>query len=196
MAIPGNSSLPQIAYWSGDPTNVPLAELNIAPYTMVIDLAAGVIRQKTSTTDNSTFVTVATTTGAQTPSSIAATGSITTSTSTGGMGFATGAGGAVVQASSITTGVVLSKPCGKITTVASTLAAAASIVFTVTNTLVAATDVPIAVVGTYAGGGTPIVAVKNVVSGAYDIVLFNAHASAALDAAVIINVAIHRAVIS
>lgn len=110
-----------------------------------------------------------------------------------GLGYVTGAGGAVTQASSASTGVTLSKPCGQITTVALTTAAAAEEVFTVTNTLVEATDV-IAVATTYAGAGTPLVGVKKVVSGAFDITITNLHASAALDAAVVINFALIKAV--
>lgn len=57
-----------------------------------------------------------------------------------GVGFTTGAGGAVTQGTSRTTGVTLSKYCGAITLfTAAGSATAAS--FTVTNTLVAATDV-------------------------------------------------------
>lgn len=61
------------------------------------------------------------------------------SASTGNLGFATGAGGTVTQATSRTTGVTLNKACGSITLVSaagSTTIAA----FTVTNSTVAATD--------------------------------------------------------
>jgi sugar lactone lactonase YvrE len=60
-------------------------------------------------------------------------------TSPAGLGYGTGSGGTVTQATSRTTGVTLSKPSGAITM----FSAAGSIVaatFTVTNTLVAATD--------------------------------------------------------
>ncbi len=57
-----------------------------------------------------------------------------------GIGYATGAGGAVTQASSRTTGVTLSKMTGAITLV-SAAGSATPASFTVTNTLVAATDV-------------------------------------------------------
>lgn len=59
----------------------------------------------------------------------------------GGMGYATGAGGSVTQATSKATTVPISKPCGKIVTHGAALAAGAIVSFTVTNTLVAATDV-------------------------------------------------------
>jgi hypothetical protein len=60
---------------------------------------------------------------------------------TSGVGYATGAGGTVTQATSKATGVTLSKVCGQITTAAEALAADTSVSFVVTNTAVAAGDV-------------------------------------------------------
>jgi len=79
--------------------------------------------------------------GAATGTSLAATGAVTSS-GTAGVGYATGAGGTVTQATSRTTGVTLDKTSGAITM----FSAAGSITpasFTVTNTTVAATDVVI-----------------------------------------------------
>lgn len=112
---------------------------------------------------------------------------------TAGIGYATGAGGAVTQATSISTGVTLSKVCGQVTTVAATTAAAAEDTFTVTNTTVAATDV-VVMTTTYAGGGTPIVYCKKVAAGSFDITISNLHATAALDAALVINFVVIKAV--
>jgi len=77
--------------------------------------------------------------GAATGTSLAVTGAITSS-GTAGVGYATGAGGTVTQATSRTTGVTLNKTTGAIalfsaagTTVATT--------FVVTNSTVAATDI-------------------------------------------------------
>lgn len=111
-----------------------------------------------------------------------------------GLGY-TGGGGAVTQATSITTGVTLSKTSGQITTVASTLAAGAEARFTVTNTLVDATDV-VVLSTTYDGAGTPSLSVLKMASGAFDIVITNLHASAALDAVVVINFAVIKTVIA
>lgn len=194
MSQPGNSNTPLIAYWTGDPTSVPLNELNIVKGTLVIDPTNATVRQKTNSGANTTFVILATASGAQTPSSVAATGAVTSSSPTAGIGYATGAGGAVTQASSITTGVTLNKISGQITTVSSTLAAAASAVFTVTDSAVAATDVVNVSIAAYAGTGTPVAFVKNVVAGAFDIVLFNAHASAALNAVLVISFSVGKAV--
>jgi len=61
-------------------------------------------------------------------------------TGTGGLGYGTGSGGAVTQATSRTTGVTLNKTNGAITLV-SAAGSAAYQTFTVTNSTVAATDV-------------------------------------------------------
>jgi len=77
--------------------------------------------------------------GAATGTSLAVTGAVTSS-GTAGVGYATGAGGTVTQATSRTTGVTLNKTAGAITlfSAAGTTTAAS---FTVTNSTVAATDV-------------------------------------------------------
>lgn len=77
--------------------------------------------------------------GAATGTSLTASGTIV-STGTAGVGYATGAGGAVTQITSRTTGVTLNKTTGAITlfSAAGTTTAAT---FTVTNSTVAATDV-------------------------------------------------------
>ena len=104
-------------------------------------------------------------------------------------------GGTVTQATSISTGVTLSKRKGQITTVASTLAAGAEAEFTVTNTEVAATDV-VVVSTTYAGAGTPVISVKGVAAGSFVIVITNLHAANALDAVLVINFAVIKGVTS
>jgi len=112
---------------------------------------------------------------------------------TAGVGYGTGAGGAVTQITSASTGVTLNKVCGQITTVALTTAAAAEEVFTVTNSAVAAEDV-IGLSTTYDGGGTPLLSVKAVADGSFDVVITNVHATAALDALMVINFAVVKAV--
>lgn len=67
-----------------------------------------------------------------------ATGSFLTSG--GSIGYRTGAGGSVVQATSKSTGVTLNTACGSITMSAAALAANAIVEFTVTNSAVAASD--------------------------------------------------------
>jgi hypothetical protein len=87
--------------------------------------------------------------GAITPASVAATGAVTSSG--GGMGYATGAGGTVTQVTSKSTGVTLNKLCGQITMAASALAANTTASFTLTNSNLAAGDLLIL---NHVSGGT------------------------------------------
>ena len=64
-------------------------------------------------------------------------------TTTTGLGFYTGAGGTVTQATSKATPFTLDKMCGQITTAADALGAATIVSSTWTNSLIAATDVVI-----------------------------------------------------
>ena len=112
---------------------------------------------------------------------------------TGLIGYGTGAGGAVTQITSSSTGVTLNKPCGQITTVALTTAAGAEERFTVTNSLVDARSC-IALGTTYNGAGLPAVSVVNVAAGAFDLVITNLHAANALNALMVINFALIKSV--
>lgn len=123
---------------------------------------------------------------------VAPLGVLSTS-STLGVGYGTGAGGAVTQITSSATGVTLNKVCGQITTVALSTAAGAEERFTVTNSAVAATDT-IDVGTTYAGAGTPMLGVMNIGAGTFDIVVTNLHASAALNALMVINFGVNKRV--
>ena len=132
--------------------------------------------------------------GLNTAQIITSSNGITSSSATAGIGYATGAGGAVTQATNITTGVTVQGVSGKITTVASTLAAQAAAEFIVTNGSVAVGDV-VAVSTTYAGAGSPIVSVAQVGAGSFSIVIFNATtATTALNALLVINFAVIKAV--
>ena len=75
----------------------------------------------------------------------------TNSLTTNPLGYATGAGGTVAQATSKATGVTLSKASGQITMNAAALAAATIASFVLTNTSIAATDV---LVLNHISGGT------------------------------------------
>lgn len=77
--------------------------------------------------------------GAATGTSLSVTGAITSSG--GGIGYTSGNGGTVTQATSKSTGVTLNELAGDITLNAAALAAAAIVSFTLTNSTIAATDV-------------------------------------------------------
>jgi len=98
-------------------------------------VASGNISACTSTS----MVMVTPVIGAATGTSLAVTAAVTSS-GTAGVGYATGAGGTVTQATSRTTGVTLNKTSGAIT-LFSAAGSATAATFTVTNSTVAATDV-------------------------------------------------------
>lgn len=106
----------------------------------------GVELLKTSSTAWRAIASSASITGSFTTitasSTIAGASSILSSSPTGGVGYATGAGGAVTQITSRTTGVTLNTDTGAITLV-SAAGSATPASFTVTNSAVAATDVVI-----------------------------------------------------
>jgi len=85
--------------------------------------------------------------GAATGTSLALTsflatqGSIINNGGSGKVGYAAGAGGAVTQLTSKSTGVTLSKQSGQITMDAAALAASTTVSFTLTNTIIQANDV-------------------------------------------------------
>ena len=90
-------------------------------------------------------------------------GAIKSSHATGGIGYATGAGGTVAQATNKATGVTLNAATGRITMTAVSLDAGTVVTFPLTNSTLAATDL---LVLNHVSGGT---------AGAYTI---NAQASA------------------
>jgi hypothetical protein len=107
--------------------------------------------------------------GVATGTSLTATGVIA-STGTAGVGYATGAGGAVTQITSRTTGVTLDKTTGSITLVSAagspTLAS-----FTVTNSTVAATDVII--INQKSGTDLYEIAITAVAAGSFRVSFFS-----------------------
>jgi hypothetical protein len=132
--------------------------------------------------------------GALTPTSVAATAGITSSGATNGVGYATGAGGAVTQTTNKTTAVTINKASGQITTSNASLAAAAIVSFTVNNSAVAATDtIELNLASGNAGAGTYRYWVEGIAAGSFKIVLENRSAGA-LGEALVFNFALLKAV--
>lgn len=132
--------------------------------------------------------TTSTLTGAVTAGS-----SVKSTSATAGIGYGTGAGGTVTQATSKTTGVTLSKVVGQITMNNAALAAGAEATFTVTNTAVAATDVVVACHGSAGTSGAYLVGVSNITAGTFDITVSNVSAGS-LGEAIVINYAVIKGV--
>jgi hypothetical protein len=101
----------------------------------------------TSTTTGALQVTG----GAGIGGAINAGGAIKSASPSGGVGYATGAGGSVTQLTSKATAVTLNKTCGRIITHNAALAANTTVGFTLTNSAVAAGDV---IVINHASGGS------------------------------------------
>lgn len=112
-------------------------------------------------------------------------------TPTGGLGYGTGAGGTVTQATSKATAVTLNKPTGQITMNTASLAAGAVVTFAVNNSLVNQYDVPVLAIGSVGTGSAYEAGVSYVFNGYFYITLKNITAGA-LAEAVKINFAIIR----
>lgn len=119
---------------------------------------------------------------------------VTANHATLGIGYTTGSGGTVTQATSRTTGVTLNKINGQITTTSTSLAAGASATFTVTNSAIAATDVVNVSIKSGQTNKETSAHVTAVAAGSFDITIFNRHASTAETGAIIINFAVLKAV--
>ena len=125
---------------------------------------------------------------------ISTAGSVLSSSASGGIGYATGAGGAVTQATNRSTGVTVNAICGAITTDTTSLAAGAEATFTVTNSSVAVGDVVAISLRSGATANTSVPIVSAVADGSFDIRLTNLNASTADTGASIINFAVIKAV--
>lgn len=110
-----------------------------------------------------------------------------------GVGYTTGAGGAVTQATSKATGVTLNTLSGAITLNAASLAAATSVTFTVTDSKVAATDVVMVSIKSGATANSYQATVDAVAAGSFNVSLRNVSAGA-LAEAVVVNFVILKAV--
>lgn len=112
----------------------------------------------------------------------------------GGIGYSTGAGGAVTQTASRSNGVTLNTICGTITGNATSLAGLASATFTVTNSRVAVGDTIILTVQSGPTNSTTKFDVSRVAAGAFDITIYNANVTTADTGAPLINFAVFKAV--
>lgn len=113
---------------------------------------------------------------------------------TAGIGYATGAGGAVTQETDITTAVTLNKVCGTITTQTVSAAIGIEHAFVLNNSNIAVGDIVLTQVVNYAGGGYPLVACTNVSAGSCVITITNIHNANALSGTMTINFAVIKAV--
>jgi hypothetical protein len=108
-------------------------------------------------------------------------------------GFETGAGGAVTQATSKSTGVTLNKLCGRITLNAASLAAGAAVAFTLTNSEIAADDIVLVTIKSGATAAGYDVQVEATAAGSCSISIRN-RSGGALAEAVVLNFTVIKSV--
>lgn len=122
-------------------------------------------------------------------------GNVTLNTSTGGLGYGTGAGGTTTQPTSKGTAVTLNKPCGQIIMNNASLAAGALVTFAVNNSLVTQYDVPVVALGNVGTGSFYEAWVSYVATGVFYVTLKN-NSGSALGEAAKINFAILKGAIA
>ena len=109
------------------------------------------------------------------------------------VGYSTGTGGTVTQASTKATGVTLNKRCGQITMDAAALAAAAEVSFTLTNSTIAATDVVMVSIASGATAGAYSVQCDATAAGSCRISVGN-RSTGSLSEAIVLNFVVIKAV--
>uniref|UniRef100_A0A6M3XDI2 Uncharacterized protein n=1 Tax=viral metagenome TaxID=1070528 RepID=A0A6M3XDI2_9ZZZZ len=120
---------------------------------------------------------------------------ISTAPTGSGVGYGTGAGGAVTQSTNRTTGVTINKLTGTITTNNTSLAAEAAAAFIVTNSTVAIGDVVVVSQQSGAIGAMTDVVVVAVATGSFTISVMNNNVAAGIaeTGAILVNFAVIKA---
>lgn len=132
-------------------------------------------------------------TGTGTHTQVVSSGAITSSSATAGLGYATGAGGTVTQATSKSTGVTLNKVCGEITMNNAALGQASEVSFTVTNSACAANDVVIVNHASAGTAGAYTVHAHSIAAGSFGIMVGNM-SGGSLSEAIVLKFAIIKGV--
>lgn len=127
---------------------------------------------------------------------VAANVAIRSTSASGGIGYATGAGSTVTQITSRATGVTINAICGTITTDTTSLAAEASAVFVVTNSACVIGDVPVVAIRSGMVALNTRATVTAVAAGSFSITVVNGNVAAGTPetGAMILNFAIIKAV--
>ncbi len=118
---------------------------------------------------------------------ITSSSSIRSTSATGGIGYSTGAGSTVTQATNRTTAVTLNNTTGTITTNNASLAALTAATFTVNNTSVAIADTPVLAIRSGQTNKETHVYVSAVAANSFDITVYNASAVTAETGTIVIN---------
>ena len=124
---------------------------------------------------------------------ITSASSIKSTSATAGIGYGTGAGGTVTQATSKSTGATLNTVSGQITMNGAALAAAAEVSFTLTNSAVAATDVVMVSIASGATAGAYSVQCDATAAGSCRISVGN-RSTGSLSEAIVLNFVVIKGV--
>ena len=103
-------------------------------------------------------------------------------TNVAGLGYGTGAGGSVTQATSKATAVTLNKPCGTITLAADALASNTTARFSFNNSILAITDTVILIIRNGVTAGAYLVWVDGTAAGSCTLAIRNISAGSLSDA--------------
>ena len=117
-------------------------------------------------------------------------------TSSGKLGYATGTGGTVTQATDKSTGVTLNKLSGQITMNGAQLNRNTGVSFTLTNSFIAATDVVVVNIASAATANAYVLTVDAVAAGSCRIHLHNILSGSDLSEAVVLNFVVIKGVSS
>ena len=185
------------------PAAVTLGTTGIQGYAggIITFAATGTYQFSFSSTDGGTTITVYDlnrplsyfTNAITSVSSITSASSIKSTSATAGVGYGTGAGGTITQATDKSTGVTLNKVSGQITMNGAALAAAAEVSFTLTNSAVAATDVVMVSITSGATAGAYSVQCDAVAAGSCRISVGN-RSTGSLSEAIVLNFVVIKGV--
>ena len=195
QALAGAGVSDMVATWNNVATTFNGIKLDVtdtasAAGSNLINLTVGgAARFSVTKAGNASIAGTLTQTGAATFKSSARSDS-----ATGGVGYATGAGGTVTQATSKSTGVTLNKICGEIVMNNASLTHQEAVAFTLTNSAIAATDVVAVSVKSGGTAGAYLVSAGAVAAGSCSITLFNCQTSSSLSEAVVLSFAVIKAV--
>lgn len=127
---------------------------------------------------------------------VIAAAALTSASASGGVGYSTGAGGTVTQATSKSTGVTLNTTTGQITMNNANLAGQTEVSFTLTNSAIAATDVVLVTIASGATANSYVVGVAATAAGSCVIQVGNVTLATTLGEAVVLNFAVIKGVTS
>lgn len=178
-----------LGFWNATPVDQPALTADLLDSLQEVGLIASGAGDTPLNLSGGALTCGAVTAGATGVASLASTGAVTSSSSTAGIGYATGAGGTVTQATSRTTAVTIDKTCGSITMFSAAGSSTPSS-FTVNNNTVAAAD---CIILNQRSGTNPYEFVVTSVAAGSFVINFRTISGTAVDAPVI-NFAVIKAV--